>query len=139
MLLPWTPRRRPSCVVVTGLRFEVACMYIADIYEYRLIAARLQVALLMGYWQVTMPFPSLRQRPRGIMSDVAGDADILIAPDLEARNMIAKQLIYLAGADAAGLVLGARVPVISASRADGLLSRLASSALAQLFIHYRQE
>lgn len=73
------------------------------------------------------------------MSDVAGDADILIAPDLEARNMIAKQLIYLAGADAAGLVLGARVPVISASRADGLLSRLASSALAQLFIHYRQE
>lgn len=62
MLQPWTPRRRPSCVVVTGLRFEVACMYIADIYEYRLIAARLQVALSMGYWHVTMPFPSLRQR-----------------------------------------------------------------------------
>jgi phosphotransacetylase len=71
---------------------------------------------------------------KGIVSDVAGDADILLAPDLEAANMIAKQLIYLAGADAAGIVLGARVPIILTSRADGPLSRLASCALAQLHI-----
>ena len=71
---------------------------------------------------------------KGIVSDVAGDADILVAPDLEAANMIAKQLIYLAGADAAGIVLGARVPIILTSRADGPLSRLASCALAQLHI-----
>jgi phosphotransacetylase len=72
---------------------------------------------------------------KGIDSDVAGDADILIAPDLEAGNMIAKQLIYLAGADAAGLVLGARIPIVLTSRADGVMSRLASTALAQLFVH----
>lgn len=71
---------------------------------------------------------------KGIVSDVAGEADILVAPDLEAANMIAKQLIYLAGADAAGIVLGARVPIILTSRADSLLSRLASCALAQLFV-----
>lgn len=71
---------------------------------------------------------------KGIVSDVAGDADILVAPDLEAANMMAKQLIYLAGADAAGIVLGARVPIILTSRADSAVSRLASCALAQLFI-----
>jgi phosphate acetyltransferase/phosphate butyryltransferase len=73
---------------------------------------------------------------KGIASDVTGDADILVAPDLEAANMIAKQLIYLAGADAAGIVLGARVPIILTSRADSQLSRLASCALAQLLIHH---
>jgi hypothetical protein len=60
-------------------------------------------------------------------------ADILLVPDLEAGNMLAKQLIYLAQADAAGLVLGARVPIILTSRADSLRVRLASSALARLF------
>ena len=62
-----------------------------------------------------------------IVSPVAGDADILVAPDLEAGNMIAKQLSYLAGADSAGIVLGARVPIILTSRADSVTSRLASS------------
>ncbi|MEX0827675.1 MAG: bifunctional enoyl-CoA hydratase/phosphate acetyltransferase, partial [Haliea sp.] len=65
---------------------------------------------------------------KGISSAVAGDADILVVPDLEAGNMIAKQLIYLAGAESAGIALGARVPIILTSRADGTLSRLASSA-----------
>lgn len=73
---------------------------------------------------------------KGIVSQVAGDADILVAPDLEAGNMIAKQLIYLSGADAAGIVLGARVPIILTSRADGVLARLVSCALAQLFTHH---
>jgi phosphotransacetylase/acyl dehydratase len=74
---------------------------------------------------------------KGIVSDVAGIADILLAPDLEAANMMAKQLIYLAGADAAGIVLGARVPIILTSRADSAVSRLASCALAQLFINHQ--
>lgn len=74
---------------------------------------------------------------KGIVSDVAGIADILVAPDLEAANMMAKQLIYLAGADAAGIVLGARVPIILTSRADSPVSRLASCALAQLFINHQ--
>ena len=65
---------------------------------------------------------------------MAGDADILVAPDLESANMIAKQLIYLAGAEAAGVVLGARVPIMLTSRADSTLSRLASAALARLFV-----
>ncbi len=67
-----------------------------------------------------------------ITSPVAGNADILVAPNLEAGNMIAKQLSYLAGADSAGIVLGARVPVILSSRADSVTSRLASIALARL-------
>jgi len=74
---------------------------------------------------------------KGIQSQVAGQADILIVPDLEAGNMVAKQLIYLAGADAAGLVLGARIPIVLTSRADGVMSRLASAAMAQLFVHHR--
>lgn len=67
-----------------------------------------------------------------IASPVAGDADILLAPDLESGNMVAKQLSYLAGADSAGIVLGAKVPVILTSRADSVASRLASIALARL-------
>ena len=76
---------------------------------------------------------------KGIQSQVAGDADILIVPDLEAGNMIAKQLIYLAGADAAGIVLGARIPIVLTSRADGVMSRLASAAMAQLFVHHQSD
>jgi phosphate acetyltransferase len=74
-------------------------------------------------------------RAKGIVSEVAGDADILVTPDLEAGNMVAKQLIHLAGAEAAGLVLGARVPIMLTSRADGPAARLASAALAQIFVH----
>ena len=73
-----------------------------------------------------------------LQSTVAGEADILVVPDLESGNMLAKQLIYLAGADAAGIALGARVPIILTSRADGLLSRLASCALALLYDHRHQ-
>ncbi|WP_210395510.1 bifunctional enoyl-CoA hydratase/phosphate acetyltransferase [Motiliproteus sediminis] len=67
-----------------------------------------------------------------INSPVSGDADILLAPDLEAANMIAKQLIYLADAKSAGVVLGARVPIVLTSRAEKTLGRLASCALAAL-------
>lgn len=76
-------------------------------------------------------------RIKDIVSPVAGRADILVVPNLEAGNMLAKQLIYLAGADAAGLVLGARVPIILTSRSDTLRVRLVSAALAKLVAEHR--
>jgi phosphate acetyltransferase len=75
---------------------------------------------------------------KGIHSDVAGDPDILLVPDLEAGNMLAKQLSFLANADSAGLVLGARVPIILTSRADSVRSRIASCAVAVLAAHARR-
>jgi phosphotransacetylase len=75
---------------------------------------------------------------KGIASEVAGDPDILLAPDLEAGNILAKQLSFLANADSAGLVLGARVPVILTSRADSVRSRIASCAVAVLVAHARR-
>ncbi len=77
-------------------------------------------------------------RLKGIQSDVAGDADILVVPDLESGNILAKQLTYLAGADAAGIVLGAKVPIILTSRADSVRSRRASAAIAMLHAHKTQ-
>ncbi|MEP9386433.1 bifunctional enoyl-CoA hydratase/phosphate acetyltransferase [Mesorhizobium sp. KR9-304] len=71
-------------------------------------------------------------RTKGIVSPVAGQADILLVPDLEAGNMLAKQLIYFGGATAAGLVLGARVPIVLTSRSDSLSARIASAALAKM-------
>jgi len=75
---------------------------------------------------------------KGIKSSVAGDPDILLAPDLEAGNILAKQLSFLANADSAGMVLGARVPVILTSRADSVRSRIASCAVAKLVAHARR-
>jgi phosphotransacetylase len=75
---------------------------------------------------------------KGIKSAVAGDPDILLAPDLEAGNILAKQLTFLANADSAGMVLGARVPVILTSRADSVRSRIASCAVAKLVAHARR-
>lgn len=71
-------------------------------------------------------------KQKGIVSPVAGQADILVVPDLEAGNMLAKQLSFLAGADAAGVVMGARVPIILTSRADSERTRIASCAIAVL-------
>ncbi len=72
---------------------------------------------------------------KGIRSEVAGHADILVVPDLESGNILAKGLILLARADSAGLVLGARVPVILTSRADSTSNRVASCAMALLYAH----
>jgi phosphotransacetylase len=77
-------------------------------------------------------------RIKNIISPVAGKADILLVPDLEAGNMLAKQLQYLAGADAAGIVLGARVPIVLTSRADTVRTRLASIAVMKLIAHWRR-
>jgi phosphate acetyltransferase len=75
---------------------------------------------------------------KGIVSEVAGDPDILLVPDLEAGNMVAKLLTFLSKADSAGLVLGARVPIILTSRADSVRARIASCAVAMLAAHARR-
>jgi phosphate acetyltransferase len=77
-------------------------------------------------------------RIKHITSDVAGDADILMVPDLESGNMLAKQLEYLAGATTSGIVLGARVPIALTSRADGVATRLGSALLAKLIAHHNR-
>jgi phosphotransacetylase len=76
---------------------------------------------------------------KGIRSAVAGDPDILLVPDLEAGNILAKLLTFLANADSAGVVLGARVPIILTSRADSVRSRIASAAVAMLAAHARRQ
>jgi phosphate acetyltransferase len=78
-------------------------------------------------------------RIKGIDSPVAGRANVLLVPDLEAGNMLAKSLSFLAGADAAGIVLGARVPIILTSRADSTMTRRASCAVAVLVAKARRE
>ncbi|HET6491415.1 MAG TPA: phosphate acetyltransferase [Burkholderiales bacterium] len=78
-------------------------------------------------------------RIKKINSPVAGRANVLVAPDLEAGNMLAKSLSFLADADAAGIVLGARVPIILTSRADNLTTRLASCAVAVLIAKWRRD
>jgi len=75
---------------------------------------------------------------KGIESEVAGDPDILLVPDLEAGNMVAKLLTFLAKADSAGLVLGARVPIVLTSRADSVRARIASCAVAVRAAHARR-
>ena len=74
---------------------------------------------------------------KGIRSEVAGDPDVLLVPDLEAGNILAKQLTFLANAEAAGVVVGARVPIVLTSRADGVRARLASCAVAVLMARAR--
>ncbi len=77
-------------------------------------------------------------RTKKIDSSVAGQADILLVPDLEAGNMMVKQLQYLAGADSAGIVCGTRVPIVLTSRADNVRARLASTAVLKLVAHERR-
>ncbi len=77
-------------------------------------------------------------RIKGLTSPVAGRAQIIVVPDLEAGNMLAKNLTFLAHADAAGIVLGARVPIVLTSRADSVRSRLASCAVATLYAAARR-
>jgi phosphate acetyltransferase len=77
-------------------------------------------------------------RIKGITSAVAGHAQILVVPDLEAGNMLAKNLTFLAHADAAGVVLGARVPIVLTSRADSVRTRMASCAVASLYANARR-
>jgi len=77
-------------------------------------------------------------RIKGIKSPVAGRAQILVVPDLEAGNMLAKNLTFLGRAGAAGIVLGARVPIVLTSRADSVRARMASCAVAMLYADARR-
>src|SRR5687768_17498069 len=96
-------------------------------------------AVLDGPLAFDNAIDSSAAKTKGIRSEVAGDPDILLAPDLEAGNILAKQLTYLANADSAGLVLGARVPIILTSRADSVRSRIASCGIAMLVAHARRQ
>jgi phosphate acetyl/butyryl transferase len=78
-------------------------------------------------------------RIKGICSEVAGRAQILVVPDLEAGNMLAKNLTFLARGDAVGIVLGARLPIVLTSRADSVRTRMASCAVAVLYAHALRE
>ena len=99
--------------------------------------ARSRAALLDGPLAFDNAISPEAAAEKGIVSQVAGRADILLVPDLEAGNMLAKQLTFLAGADAAGVVLGASVPIILTSRADGERTRIASCAVAVLIARQR--
>ncbi|MFN9529681.1 MAG: phosphate acetyltransferase [Pseudomonadaceae bacterium] len=102
------------------------------------LRGQIQGALLDGPLAFDNAISAEAARVKGIHSDVAGDPDILLVPDLEAGNILAKQLIYLAGADSAGLVLGARVPIVFTSRSDSPRSRIASCALGVLLAEARR-
>lgn len=93
-------------------------------------------ALLDGPLAFDNAISAAAARIKGIVSQVAGNADILLVPDLESGNMLAKQLEYLGGASSAAVVLGARVPIVLTSRADSREVRIASCALASLISHH---
>jgi phosphotransacetylase len=95
-------------------------------------------AILDGPLAFDNAISSEAARIKNIASPVAGDPDILLVPDLEAGNMLVKNLTFLSRADGAGVVLGARVPIILTSRADNQRTRMASCAVAALFVHARR-
>lgn len=100
---------------------------------------QIEGALLDGPLAFDNAISAEAARTKGIVSDVAGDPDILLVPDLEAGNILAKQLIYLAGAEAAGIVLGARVPIVLTSRSDSIRARIASCGIGALIAAARLE
>jgi phosphotransacetylase/acyl dehydratase len=99
---------------------------------------QIQGAVLDGPLAFDNAISEFAARTKRIQSPVAGIADILLVPDIESGNMLAKQLQYFAGADSAGIVLGARVPVILTSRADNVRMRMGSAAVAKLVVHARR-
>ena len=114
--------------------------------RYRVTTNASRTALQDGDWTVLdgpLAFDNavsmVAAKTKGIKSAVAGQADILVVPDLESGNMVAKQLEYLAGAVPAGIVLGAKVPIILTSRADNAETRMASCVLAVLIANANQK
>jgi phosphate acetyltransferase len=89
-------------------------------------------ALVEGPFGFDNAFSAEAARLKGMNSQVAGDADLMLMPDLNAGNILYKSFVYVGGGECAGLVLGAQVPVVLTSRADSLLARTASAALATL-------
>ena len=100
---------------------------------------QIEGALLDGPLALDNAINALAAKEKNLTSSVAGDADILVVPNIEAGNMLAKEMTFLGHADAAGIVLGARVPIIFTSRADSVQTRLLSCALAVLMSAAKQE
>jgi phosphate acetyltransferase len=128
--VPW-PRVAILCAVETvnsQMRSTIDAAALSKMAD----RGQLSGALVDGPLAFDIAMSSDAARLKGIVSAVAGRADILVVPDIEAGNMLAKQLEFLGGAASAGIVLGARVPIILMSRADSVPSRLASCALASI-------
>lgn len=100
---------------------------------------QIEGALLDGPLAFDNAISSEAAKIKGIQSEVAGDPDILLVPDLEAGNILAKQLVYLAGAETSGIVLGARVPIVLTSRSDTPRARIASCLVASLLAAARRK
>ena len=131
------PRAAIVCAVATvspGMRSTVDAAALCKMADRGQITG----AVVDGPLAFDNAISEIAARSKSIRSPVAGRADILLVPDIEAGNMLAKQLQYFAGADSAGIVLGARVPVILTSRADNVRMRIASSAVAKLIAHSRR-
>lgn len=127
------PAARPKLAILAATeKVKSAIQATVDAACLCKMADRHQIdhALLDGPLALDLAISQQAVLDKGLTSEVAGDADILLAPDIHSGNMIAKQLTFLGGADAAGIVLGARVPIILTSRADSLRTRMMSCALA---------
>lgn len=126
---------RPKAAVVAAVEVENAAIPATmDAARLREIAAsgRFGNAIVEGPLGFDNAISAEAARIKGITSSVAGDPDVLLVPDLNAGNILYKSLIYLAGGECAGIVQGARVPIVLTSRADSEFSRLASAALASI-------
>ena len=121
---------------------QVTALISADLTWQGLARGMLVLAAIWwswtGYAWLTNAIDPEAARIKGIKSEVAGRAQILVVPNLESGNMLAKNLSFLAKADAAGIVLGARVPIILTSRADSVRARMASCAAAVLYADARR-
>jgi phosphotransacetylase len=119
--------------VTTKIRSTIEAAALCKMADRRQISG----AVLDGPLAFDNVVSEVAAKIKGIISPVAGKADILLVPDLESGNMLAKQLEYLADAQSSGIVLGARVPIMLTSRADKEMSRMASCAVALLFARNR--
>ncbi|GAB5099568.1 phosphate acyltransferase [Caballeronia sp. HLA56] len=135
-----TGRRVSHCFVMDVPGRENA-LIITDAAALCKMADRQQITggILDGPLALDNAISEEAARIKGIESPVAGRANVLVVPDLESGNLLAKSLSFLAGADAAGIVLGAKVPIILTSRADSIMTRLASCAVASLVALARRE
>jgi phosphotransacetylase len=125
----WTSYPRCTSQSAMALAKSTGFESWAGKFEGDVLQKRPVMASVEATWKAASAFVAREAaRVKGIRSAVAGDPDILLLPDLEAGNILAKQLTFMAGADAAGVVIGARVPIVLTSRADSVRARLASCA-----------
>jgi phosphate acetyltransferase len=124
---------------VETINLEIATTCEAAILSKMADRGQIKGGLIDGPFALDNAISPAAAQIKGITSPVAGRANILLVPNLEAGNMLAKNLSFLANADAAGIVLGARVPIILTSRADSVRTRMASCAVAALYAHARRQ